>query len=93
MIRTEARIVTIDWEYASLSDPAFDLAVFTHSHDLDEEQLLQLLNHYDGNDPDLPSRVHYFELIYGMIEILWWQIRGNRVEKKITRLQRQLGAW
>lgn len=93
MIRTEARIVTIDWEYASLSDPAFDLAVFTYSHDLDEEQLLRLLNHYDGNEPALPSRVHYFEMIYGMLEILWWQIRGNRVEKKITKLQRQLGAW
>jgi thiamine kinase len=93
MIRTEERIVTIDWEYASLSDPAFDLAVFTHSHDLAEEQILQLLTHYDGNEPALPSRIHYFEMIYGMIEILWWQIRGNRLEKKIAKLQRQLRAW
>ena len=93
MIRTEERIVTIDWEYASLSDPAFDLAVFTHSHDLDEKQLLQLLTHYDGNEQGLPSRIRYFEMVYGMIEILWWQIRGNRLEKKITKLQSQLEAW
>jgi thiamine kinase len=93
MIHTQERIVTIDWEYASLSDPAFDLAVFTHSHELDEKQLSQLLTHYDGNEPGLPSRIHYFEMVYGMIEILWWQIRGNRLENKITRLQSQLDAW
>ena len=93
MIRTEERIVTIDWEYASLSDPAFDLAVFSYSHDLGERQLSQLLTHYDGNVPDLLPRIHYFEMIYGMLEILWWQIRGSRLENKITNLQNQLGSW
>ena len=93
MIRTEERIVTIDWEYASLSDPAFDLAVFTHSHELNDKQLLQLLIHYDGDEPGLPSRIHYFEMVYGMIEILWWQIRGNKLDNRITRLQSKLDAW
>lgn len=93
MIRTQKGIVTIDWEYASLSDPAFDLAVFTYTHNLDEKQRLQLLGHYDGNDANLSRRIRYFEMIYAMIEILWWQIRGHRLDAQIGKLDRHLEAY
>lgn len=93
MIKTNSGLVAIDWEYCALSDPAFDLAVFTHTQKLDDDQMLRLLDQYHGNSDGLQRSVRYYELVYGMIEILWWRIRGNKLERKIARLEQQLGVW
>ncbi|MCH8257865.1 MAG: phosphotransferase family protein [Proteobacteria bacterium] len=87
MIRTKDRIVVIDWEYAAMSDPAYDLAVFSYTHELNESQFSLFLDNYYRIEPELPDRVHYFEKIYALIEILWWLTRGKRQDEKIVRLQ------
>jgi thiamine kinase-like enzyme len=43
-----ARIRIIDWEYAGMGDPAFDLGNFSINHELTEDQDRILLESYDG---------------------------------------------
>jgi thiamine kinase-like enzyme len=42
------RIRIVDWEYAGMGDPFFDLANFSVNHELDVEQDEALLDAYDG---------------------------------------------
>lgn len=87
MIKTDNGIAVIDWEYAALSDPAYDLAVFSYSHELDAAQLSDLLANYNRVKIDLRYRIRYFEKVYALIEILWWLDRGKRQEHKIDKLK------
>ena len=41
-------IVIVDWEYAGMGDPCFDLANFAINHELDDEQTRTLLEAYSG---------------------------------------------
>ena len=42
------RLRIVDWEYAGMGDPFFDLANFSINHELDSEQRLALLTAYAG---------------------------------------------
>jgi thiamine kinase-like enzyme len=79
MIKTNSGIVAIDWEYARQSDPAYDLAVFTYTHELTQKQFSDLLNSYARHEAELPQRVDYFQRVYAMIEIFWSLIRGGEI--------------
>jgi len=85
MIKTKDRIVAVDWEYARQSDPAYDLAVFTYTHELNQKQSSELLHSYARVEPELTSRIDYFEKVYAMIEIFWRLIRGKKID--ISKLQ------
>jgi len=76
---------TTDWEFARQSDPAYDLAVFTYTHALNQKQSSELLLSYSRHEPELPSRIDYFERVYAMIEIFWRLIRGKKID--IRKLQ------
>ncbi len=86
MLTTGSRIYALDWEYARLSDPAFDLAVFSYSAQLDESDLSALVLAYQHSIPDLFERIRYFERCYGLIEILWWTLRSSPPRDKIAHL-------
>jgi len=86
MLLTPAGIVVIDWEYARISDAAYDLAVFVSHYNLDENQLTRLLGAYHPLESRLVERIRYFQKIYQMIEILWWHIRGKVLDEKIENL-------
>ncbi|MCH7742913.1 MAG: phosphotransferase [Proteobacteria bacterium] len=90
MIKVKDRIVAIDWEYVRQSDPAYDLAVFTYTQELNQEQSSELLHSYSRNEPELTARIAYFERVYAMIEIFWWLIRGKKIN--IRKLQSLLDA-
>ena len=92
MIKTSQALFAVDWEYARLADPAYDLAVFTNSYNLDEAQRRLLLSAYQSEDPGLPARIAYFEKVYALIEILWWQLKGKRLDDKIATLCERLGT-
>ena len=85
MIKIKDRIIAIDWEYARQSDPAYDLAVFTYTHELNQKQFSELLHGYARDEQELTSRVDYFEKVYAMIEIFWQMIRGKKID--ISKLQ------
>lgn len=48
MIDNGERIMLIDWEYAGIGDPFFDLGMLARYHELDEEQERSLLGLYFG---------------------------------------------
>lgn len=67
------RWVAIDWEYAALGDPAFDLAVLLETLGADESDTELLLKAY-GSDR-LNERIPYYRDLYRLIEVLWWRLR------------------
>ena len=85
MLKAKGRIFAIDWEFARQSDPAYDLAVFTYTHALNQKQSYELLLGYSRHEPELTSRVDYFQRIYAMIEIFWRLIRGKKID--LSKLQ------
>ncbi len=68
--------VAIDWEYAGVGDPAFDLGVFAETYHLGEGQLDRLLTAYGDADPTLRARLTRYRLLYALLEVLWWRIRA-----------------
>jgi thiamine kinase-like enzyme len=50
------RIRIVDWEYAGMGDPFFDLGNFSINHELTPDQDAHLLGAYDAGDP-LPARL------------------------------------
>lgn len=80
IIASGQELRVLDWEYAAQADPAYDIAVFSTTYDLDRGQLVSLLSAYDASGEsieDLLFRIAYFEKYYRLIEILWWRLRGR----------------
>jgi len=92
MIDAGDRLVAIDWEYARLGDPAFDIAVFVETYRLDTAEAACLLSAYDGDGDDLAIRIEYYRELYALIEILWWCIRDPRaaVDTRVASLTERL---
>lgn len=62
----------IDWEYAALGDPLFDLAAVIGYHGLSADQRLLLLDAWSGNTgPQQRERLTYFERFYAVLTRLW----------------------
>lgn len=68
----------IDWEYAGIGDPRFDLAGFCSNCGLDEEAERILLETYHGVEPDAPRwRAHrVLRAMAALRESLWAVIKG-----------------
>ncbi|TDJ44061.1 MAG: hypothetical protein E2O52_09240 [Gammaproteobacteria bacterium] len=66
------RLALIDWEYAALGDPFFDLATVVQHHGLDDSQATKLLRIYLGQavDEDIHRLRQWCEL-YGRLAALW----------------------
>tara|TARA_B110000858_G_scaffold135140_1_gene153683 strand:- start:5146 stop:5973 length:828 start_codon:yes stop_codon:yes gene_type:complete len=90
MIESKNGLCVIDWEYAAAADPAYDLAVFSSSYGLSRARMDLLLSAYDSESnlqlASLMARIEYYEKYYRLIEILWWRIRGQRMEGRLESL-------
>ena len=66
------RLWIVDWEYAGMGDPAFDLANFAVSNGLDEDGDRLLLGVYGGSDPDVHVLMRfvsdYREAMWGVVQ-------------------------
>jgi thiamine kinase-like enzyme len=62
----------VDWEYAGLGDPAFDLANFAVNNDLDEEGDRALLAAYGAVDDDAHVLMRFMsdlrEAMWGVVQ-------------------------
>jgi len=68
------RIRIVDWEYAGMGDPFFDLGNFSVNHQLTPEQDAYLLTAYDGTDePDAPrlARLTLMRVVSDFREAMW----------------------
>jgi thiamine kinase-like enzyme len=66
------RLWIVDWEYAGMGDPAFDLANFAVSNSLDEAGDHELLEAYGGGDPEIHVLMRYMsdfrEAMWGVVQ-------------------------
>ena len=71
-IHGDERLWIVDWEYAGMGDPAFDLANFAVSNGLDEDGDRLLLGAYGGGDPDVHVLMRfvsdYREAMWGVVQ-------------------------
>lgn len=61
----------IDWEYAAMSDPLFDLAVVTSTENFSEEEMKNILTTYLEDEPPSPSQLQYFYFMRVLSDIRW----------------------
>ena len=67
-----ARIRIVDWEYAGMGDPFFDLGNFSINHELTQEQDAILLAGYDGEvRPARLARLTLMRVVSDFREAMW----------------------
>jgi len=68
-----ARIRIVDWEYAGMGDPFFDLGNFAVNHELDASAEAALLGAYDGGEvrPARVARLRLMRLVSDFREAMW----------------------
>ncbi len=70
------RLWLIDWEYAGLGDPWFDLASICCNHNYDRAQRYHLLRHYVGHDDrDAAERLKLACRLFDYIRCVWLVVR------------------
>jgi thiamine kinase-like enzyme len=66
------RLVLVDWEYAGMGDPFFDLGNFAVNHELTEESEQALLSAYGSNDVDALVLMRFMsdfrEAMWGIVQ-------------------------
>ena len=68
-----ARIRIVDWEYAGMGDPFFDLGNFSINHELTPDQDAHLLRAYDGGEvrPARLARLTLMRVVSDFREAMW----------------------
>ncbi len=67
-----ARIRIVDWEYAGMGDPFFDLGNFSINHELTPDEDAQLLAAYDGEvRPARLARLALMRIVSDFREAMW----------------------
>jgi len=86
LIVTEDQLFLIDWEYAAMGDPLFDLAAAAHNLEFNQQQAQQLLLAYTGsvNNPMYQRFLHHYAT-YLCIDMLWyWLQSGTTTQQKLA---------
>jgi thiamine kinase-like enzyme len=66
------RLRIVDWEYAGMGDPYFDLANFSSNHDLDEDDDMRLLEaHFGSAGPPELARLRLMRVMSDLREAMW----------------------
>lgn len=90
--------IVIDWEYARLGDPAFDIAIVAHTYGYDDSAVAELLRAYGGG-ADLQERIRHYRGLYSLVEICWWLLRGQdaasltaMIDNALAQIRRRPGT-
>ena len=68
----------VDWEYAGMGDPFFDLANFAINHELNREQRAALLEAYFHDVPeDAPARLELMRFMSDFREAMWGVVQAT----------------
>ena len=73
LLMDEQNFWLIDWEYAGMGDPIFDLAVVARSHNLNQTQRQALIFAYEPllDEKDTLWRLEQYCLAYSLREMTW----------------------
>ncbi len=79
------RIRIVDWEYAGLGDPFFDLGNFSINHELTPDEDRHLLEAYDGGtvDPARLARLHLMRVVSDFREAMWGVLQQGLSELEV----------
>ncbi|MGK0498413.1 MAG: thiamine kinase [Oceanicoccus sp.] len=86
IIKNES-LYAIDWEYAAMGDPFFDLAVICEGQQLDDSTAKQLLVAYLGrsfNKQDLQRLAHQ-RVIYSYLALLWYALQLTQLSATVNK--------
>ncbi|HKD94231.1 MAG TPA: choline/ethanolamine kinase family protein [Gaiellaceae bacterium] len=71
-IGAEGRLWIVDWEYAGMGDPFFDLGNFAVNHELDADGEQALLESYESGDGDVLTLMRFMsdfrEAMWGVVQ-------------------------
>src|SRR5262249_26039408 len=70
------RIWVVDWEYAGMGDPFFDLANFSINNGLDEDGERALLAAYRSNDDPDAARLALMRFMSDFREAMWGAVQA-----------------
>lgn len=88
IVSDNGRLHAIDWEYAAMGDPFYELAVIVEEYKLDttqqqfllSEYLLRAVTRHDW------QRLDHWQIIYGYLSVLWYAVQwsgGAMTESRI----------
>jgi thiamine kinase-like enzyme len=70
------RLVIVDWEYAGMGDPFFDLANFSVNHELDAERRAVLLAAYGDASAEGMATLDLMRFMSDFREAMWGVVQG-----------------
>ena len=72
-IQASDKVVIVDWEYAGMGDPFFDLGNFSINHELTPDEDAVLLREYDGEDvrTERLARLALMRVVSDFREAMW----------------------
>ena len=79
----------IDWEYAGLGDALFDIALIFSSHNLNHDQQVLFLKHYDASldANQLKNDLINYQLLYKMREMAWLLLKHLTTAQDVEAIQ------
>ncbi len=87
-------LVLIDWEYAAIGDPMFDLAIVAEHHRFDQELASGLLNAYFGEvRAEDTRRLSRYRSLYKRLLVLWLASVEQLCEIGVQQQIRLQQAW
>jgi aminoglycoside phosphotransferase (APT) family kinase protein len=99
VIEDDESLTLLDWEYAHVSDPLWDLAGWSANNDFEAEAQRQLLMNYFGTPPSLSewTRFRLLLWLYDYVCLLWSELYlslrcdgENGISQRATRLDARL---
>ncbi len=74
---TRNGLLALDWEYAAMGDPAFDLAAICAGDELDTTARANLIDAYAPEDTNMTRRVSVNLILYRELELAWSMATEN----------------
>lgn len=86
IVTADGDLLAIDWEYAAMGDPYFDLAVVIDGLALNQQQTQTLMTTYFETEtptPQLTQHLNHWRVIYRYIALLWYGVQCNQQSDSI----------
>lgn len=95
------RVYALDWEYAAMGDPFYELAVIIEEHKMEASHQERLLSDYLQRPLAASDwqRLEHWRVIYGYLSVLWYAVQFSTgamadpsVQDEILKRARQLSV-
>lgn len=91
LIDQNQKLYLIDWEYAGMSDPAFDIGTFIVCSDYSMKQAEEIIEIYLGRQPSMTEKRHF--LGYTALSAFFWFLWGLYQDTLSKNIGSSLYSW